>query len=488
MSVLLPWQEYRSFCRRSNCNAVTGTTPPVQPGRKFHRFEADTTCGVLRNFLWPVLRNLRSPSTPEPRVGKRQDVYASSGYANIFAVHNILTADECAALVAAGEKFGFEHLEGEYPSDYRNNDRVLLHDPTLANGLWHRLRPHFRQGDIVGIQPTGFGNDGVWLPTGLNECIKMVRYRAGGKFRPHFDGPYVPEEDWASVYTVVIYLNDDFEGGQTVFMAEQADAFRIDLAPSSMLDKRVRARMQPRTGSVLLFNHDVLHEGTPVAEGGTKYMLRAEVMFSRVDLLSGRHQRDAHECSVNYHKCQRLYKEVAMHERKGNVTQFCSTYLRALKLQFEASRSIAAQFHKNCHVRTLLSPYGHGVLYWPSLSTLTNMMTFLPPSSLCAVMATGQTGCAAARLREVWFGLVVRSAPFGARELRVLCDARLTHDWMGFFKVVHLACRMKATSNKIAGLPSKQLNLLHQEAMEFTHPNREDQWMKVSLMPHASLW
>ena len=132
-------------------------------------------------------------------------------------------------------------------------------------------------------------------------------------------------------------------------------------------------------------------------------------------------------------------------------------------------------------------PYGHGVLYWPSLSTLTNMMTFLPPPSLCAVMATGRTGCAAARLREVWFGLVVRSALFGAHELRVLCDARLTHDWMGFFKVVHLACRIKATSNKIAGLPSTQLHLLHQEAMEFTHPNREDQWMKVSLS-HTSLW
>ena len=120
------------------------------------------------------------------------------------------------------------------------------------------------------------------------------------------------------------------------------------------------------------------------------------------------------------------------------------------------------------------------MLYWPSLGILTNMMTFLPPSSLCAVMATGRTGCAAARLREVWFGLVLRSAPFGSRELQVLRDARFTHDWMGFFKVVHLACRIKATSNKIAGLNNTQLQLLHQEAIEFTHPNSADQWLKVS--------
>ena len=29
------------------------------------------------------------------------------------------------------------------------------------------------------------------------------RYKAGGRFRPHFDGPWVPEQDWASVYTVL---------------------------------------------------------------------------------------------------------------------------------------------------------------------------------------------------------------------------------------------------------------------------------------------
>ena len=53
----------------------------------------------------------------------------------------------------------------------------------LAEELWRRLRPHFQQGDIVGIQPTGFGNEGLWLPTGLNECIKMIMSIYG---RGHF--------------------------------------------------------------------------------------------------------------------------------------------------------------------------------------------------------------------------------------------------------------------------------------------------------------
>ena len=137
------------------------------------------------------------------------------------------------------------------------------------------------------------------------------------------------------MYTVVVYLNDDFQGGETTFLGEQPDSFRIDLPSSFGADRRVRARVRPHMGSVLLFNHDVLHEGTPVGEcgGKRKYLLRAEVMFSRVDMLSERHTYNAYEYSSDYQRCRRLYKEAALHESKGDASQFCSTYLKALQVQ-----------------------------------------------------------------------------------------------------------------------------------------------------------
>ena len=46
---------------------------------------------------------------------------------------------------------------------------------------------------------------------------KFVSFcRPGGHFSPHFDGPWVPRENERSVYTVVIYLNDDYESGYTM--------------------------------------------------------------------------------------------------------------------------------------------------------------------------------------------------------------------------------------------------------------------------------
>ena len=49
----------------------------------------------------------------------------------------------------------------------------------------------------------------------------MFPVRAGGHFSPHIDGPWVPREDESSVFTVVIYLNCDFQGGATKFLSEE---------------------------------------------------------------------------------------------------------------------------------------------------------------------------------------------------------------------------------------------------------------------------
>lgn len=101
-----------------------------------------------------------------------------------------------------------------------------------------------------------------------NLCDNRDLCRAGGHFSPHLDGPWVPREDESSVYTVIIYLNDDYEGGKTSFLSSG--------------DGHILSTVAPKQGSALIFNHDTLHEGMQVATG-TKYIVRTEIMFHRVD-------------------------------------------------------------------------------------------------------------------------------------------------------------------------------------------------------------
>lgn len=58
--------------------------------------------------------------------------------------------------------------------------------------------------------------------------------------------------------TLLVYLNDGFEGGATDFR---------DFA------------VTPRTGDALLFVHDTWHEGQAVTRGH-KYVLRSDVMYA----------------------------------------------------------------------------------------------------------------------------------------------------------------------------------------------------------------
>jgi prolyl 4-hydroxylase len=91
------------------------------------------------------------------------------------------------------------------------------------------------------------------------ELAQCVRYGVGEQYRPHLDVP-VSSPRVASgqrTWTVLVYLNDDFEGGETAF---------------PLLDLSVR----PRRGTALIFrNRDAqglanlytMHAGQPVRRG-----------------------------------------------------------------------------------------------------------------------------------------------------------------------------------------------------------------------------
>jgi hypothetical protein len=64
-------------------------------------------------------------------------------------------------------------------------------------------------------------------------------------------------------YTFMVYLNEEFEGGETRFFVE----------PEVVI--------KPNTGSALFFQHPIIHEGGEV-HSGIKYVLRTDLVYRRV--------------------------------------------------------------------------------------------------------------------------------------------------------------------------------------------------------------
>ncbi|ETO29871.1 hypothetical protein RFI_07249 [Reticulomyxa filosa] len=175
----------------------------------------------------------------------------------IWSVSNIWSEEECKHYIEATETMGYESIDWEYAPEYRNCQRVLTLSETVSKDLWLRLRKHLTKEAVDFVRPFGFGNEGVWIPLGINAALRFTKYGKGHYFKPHRDGSFVHDANLRSVYTVMIYLNEDFEGGETRFFhthkneryltSNDFDAFHV----------------RPATGTCLIFNHDV---------SGTKYI------------------------------------------------------------------------------------------------------------------------------------------------------------------------------------------------------------------------
>jgi prolyl 4-hydroxylase len=99
----------------------------------------------------------------------------------------------------------------------------------------------------------------------LNERLRFLRYAPGQKFERHYDGWYSRKNGERSFITFQLYLNEDFSGGETTFFLDDEGLNKLPVVP--------------KTGSVLLFQHDIMHEGSKLVKG-TKYVIRSDIMYT----------------------------------------------------------------------------------------------------------------------------------------------------------------------------------------------------------------
>ncbi|HEX7701602.1 MAG TPA: 2OG-Fe(II) oxygenase [Kofleriaceae bacterium] len=168
-----------------------------------------------------------------------------------FTLPAVMTPDECAQLIARIDALGPTAAPVTTAAgavmlpDVRNNQRVMFDDTGLAAKLFARIAVPESLCDMRAV--------------GLNERFRCYRYEPGQRFAPHRDGYFARDDHERSLLTFMIYLNDDFTGGETAFLSYDCSA-------------------KPRVGTALLFQHLLDHEGC-IVHTGVKYVLRSDVMY-----------------------------------------------------------------------------------------------------------------------------------------------------------------------------------------------------------------
>jgi hypothetical protein len=191
----------------------------------------------------------------------------------------VLSPDECKAIIAAGESVGFLP---DIPIREGGDTSVLAHnfywivDTAFHDKLWARMAP-FVPASLNGRRSRG-----------VNRRFRVYRYVPGAEYRCHIDGAWPPSgirpddtyvyddspagKKQSSLFTFLLYLNDEFEGGETTFYVPGQREGTLNAYP-----------VRPVMGGVAIFPHGetkgaLLHEGTSVRKGA-KYIIRTDVEY-----------------------------------------------------------------------------------------------------------------------------------------------------------------------------------------------------------------
>lgn len=216
----------------------------------------------------------------------------------VFTLDPLLTEKECKMFIAMGEERGFKKssVSGGGHGRTGNEDPVtssyaVLDDFDTATLLWNRCKAFIPPTvDHLAKNPHFAPKQG-WKPHSVCPRLRLYRYGPGDSFPEHIDYKTrktdVLEDGtrvvYQSVYTMLIYLNEEFEGGKTGYWPDHAGIHCRFLRKEEQQHDSVKAHqvsVTPTTGLDVLQDQNILHEGLPVKQG-TKYILRTDVIFER---------------------------------------------------------------------------------------------------------------------------------------------------------------------------------------------------------------
>lgn len=172
---------------------------------------------------------------------------------------SVFSKEECKELITLSEKIGYGPAmitgsDGEevINTEIRNCSRCMVDNQELADDIYSRIKHVF---------PEEFEGQKLF---GVNLRLRFLKYHPGEYFKLHYDYPYTtPDGKMSTEMTVLLYLNEDYEGGSTMFYSDS---------------EKKALEFEANQGHVLIFEHGVLHEGRTVTKG-VKYIVRLDILY-----------------------------------------------------------------------------------------------------------------------------------------------------------------------------------------------------------------
>ena len=284
----------------------------------------------------------------------------------VATIDNVLSPEQCREIIANSKQENFKSMLEKYRSCQRNNSRVLILDHEFSSKFWETLQPTVNAmltENNMPTQPLGFDvSRGDWKLHGLNAGFRINKYTAEEKqfFSAHKDAQYCPNGDRRSLLTVLVYLNEDFEGGLTKFYFPKISDDEIvskGMCKDKSVEEEIRSfggllvgynafTIKPSVGKAVIFSQNILHEST-ILEGRTKYILKTDVVVNRCDKSYGFVVTEDER--VDYLQCLNLFREAQSLELAREKEKASDLYERALSIRYSYPMTLNRKGTSNQH-------------------------------------------------------------------------------------------------------------------------------------------
>ncbi|HTL83403.1 MAG TPA: 2OG-Fe(II) oxygenase [Bacteroidia bacterium] len=163
----------------------------------------------------------------------------------IWMIDDLLNDAECDKIIGRIEERGFK-VARQYDKGRHNKETFIV-----EKDVEEKLIAVFDKLKLVSPEKT------VEIEK-VSHPLEFYKYDKGDYITCHTDAPREIEKDLWSEYTLVLYLNDNYYGGETNFPVRHI-------------------KVTPRKGCGLIFDQRYDHEACEVGEG-TKYILRTNCL------------------------------------------------------------------------------------------------------------------------------------------------------------------------------------------------------------------
>ena len=201
-----------------------------------------------------------------------------------FQLLNVINAEACQQLINVTEELGYtEDAAVSLGRNVRHNMNLnWIVDEESEKAIWNKASGKFSANNQHFMKRK---------PLGLNQRFRFYKYEQGDFFNFHHDGAWPGSKiindspiadaygDRQSLFTFLLFLNDDYQGGETLFVVNDTNT----ASPKASSSGEVVSVRTPKCAA-LCFPHGshpehCLH-GSQVISQGVKYIIRTDVLFT----------------------------------------------------------------------------------------------------------------------------------------------------------------------------------------------------------------